>query len=798
MISRLKLITSIAIVSFILFLGVGYAAVSIDLTVDSDITGETQDQVFITDVVLKSDSSNGEMTSHSFIKSVLTSDVELSTTNSKVTYTVKLYNNDASNNYYYIGTLYDDSSSLSDTTYSNTDIDFDVSLVEGSWDKGISGCSMIEPKSELTFDITFTYIGDGSTSLNLKSILNFKFLPIKLIHKATLIYEGNEYVDVMDWEDTVAEFPDVKINAVSGSNVIARCNNDTVAKFNNTNKTIKITGIYSKWLAQDDASITSNNANDDTKCEIYDTFGASVSDTTFEPSNYTINNFLMLSNSTENKAGYIDVARNDNKAYNIDLNDKILTIANTSPSDDEENKNRAVCLVERKTTINLYNGTVYVKKAALFRVDNIDAEVTVGKLPTGNETAAGTKTVVDFLTKSENRYNFVDILNGDLNVFNVNAEIWGIAIRVGASAENERYKLTNGIKTEVNIECVDSVINVDSGSGLHTTSRQSVFASFVGTTMTTGNCVVIANNHRPVNETGSDTEHLDVSTWKDVKIYFTDCNVKTISGYSCFFTHGAKIYITSSSGSKYDANTGVQTIFVRDSAGVKSMIASSSSSVANSVNATATSFYTIKNATTDTSRDWFYVKDSEGNKVLDTTGKPIKVGDPLQVNSTVAANMVLSANLSGSYGYFQNLDGKGAIIRRSDEGVGQTFTFLADGNNRYLLAMMYAPIYAMHFDKGDYVHQTNYQDARWCKLWNVSAKHEGFKFLIEKTGSGYSFVCQASNSSNSKPIKALYLDVWGGGTTNGTQIAGWAAKNGNASQVWTLTIRHTTATINYV
>ena len=177
---------------------------------------------------------------------------------------------------------------------------------------------------------------------------------------------------------------------------------------------------------------------------------------------------------------------------------------------------------------------------------------------------------------------------------------------------------------------------------------------------------------------------------------------------------------------------------------------------------------------------------------VDVDGKNIKVGDPVQINSTLAANKVLSAADMGSYKYFQNLNSKGAVIWTSDKGPGQTFTFLAEGNNRYLLVMMYAPMYAMHFDKGDYVNQSSYPNARNCKLYNVSAKHEAFKFLIEKTGNGYSFVSLAGSN-----IKALYLDVFGGKTDNGSKVIGWDTKNSNASQVWTFTIRHSTTTIGY-
>ncbi len=800
MLRKIKIITSITIVSFILFLGVGYAAVSMDLNTTVDIDGQTQDEVFITDVVLKSNASNGGMNSHSFIRSVLTSDVELSAANSKVTYTVKLYNNNAEKNYYYIGTLYDDSSILSDTTYSNTDIKFDVSLIEGGWDKGIAGCSMIEPKSELTFDITFTYTGDGTTSLNLKSILNFKFLPITLIHKATLIHDNKEYIDVMQWDDTVAEFPNVKINTSTTQNVIARCNNDTIAKFDNTSKTIKITKVYSKWLAQEDDSITANNTKDDTKCEIYDTFGASITDTTFESSNFTVNNFLMLSNSNESKAGYLDVARNDNKAYNINLNNKKLTIANSSPSNNEDDDNRAVCLVKRKTTITIYNGTINVTQAALFRIDSADAKVTIGKMPGANQTAAEVRTDISFYygDNKNNAYNLVDIFNGTLNVYNSTIDITAIVFRIGSSAAIEKDKLSKGEKTEVNLECIDSTITTRDGSGIHTTSRQKVTASFVGTTMRTGNCVVIANNHKPPGQSSQDTEHIDVSTWKDVKVYFTDCNVKSENAASCFFTFGAKIYLTSSSGSKYDSSTGVQTIFVKDNNGVKNEIK-------NTENPTATGFYTIVNPTTDTGRDWMYVKDSNGNYVLDKTGTPVKVGDPLEIGSTLKnadsghQGKRLCFNIGDNYKYFQSLkdsNQKSAIIWGDADSFDQTWTFISLGKDssgieRYVIAMMYAPLYAVHFDAADHRDDTNDPNSRRAKSWSWAdqLEHAGFKFSIIKEGSGYMFLSMAGTGGG-KPLAALYLEVYNSKYSDGQDVCGWSTAGAAAKRIWTLEIRH--------
>ena len=53
------------------------------------------------------------------------------------------------------------------------------------------------------------------------------------------------------------------------------------------------------------------------------------------------------------------------------------------------------------------------------------------------------------------------------------------------------------------------------------------------------------------------------------------------------------------------------------------IFSSSKSDIANQVSSSITSYYVIKNATTDKSREWYYVKDSKGNRVVDEAGKNI-------------------------------------------------------------------------------------------------------------------------------------------------------------------------------
>ena len=98
----------------------------------------------------------------------------------------------------------------------------------------------------------------------------------------------------------------------------------------------------------------------------------------------------------------------------INLNDKTLTLVNTKTSSDEGNDNRTINLVKNKTTINIYNGTINATKEALFKIDNANAKVTISKMPSGLETAASVRTVVDFIPNSgdPNMFNLVDVFNG--------------------------------------------------------------------------------------------------------------------------------------------------------------------------------------------------------------------------------------------------------------------------------------------------------------------------------------------------------------------------------------------------
>ena len=122
-----KTIFIFGVVFVIFILGIGYAAISTNLILDSNIDGETQEKVFITD--FSGNTDEGKVNSKSFISTLLTSNISLNDTSSTITYTVQIYNN-ADEPYCYIGTKYG-----TEIGYDNPNIKFALSIEEGDWVK---------------------------------------------------------------------------------------------------------------------------------------------------------------------------------------------------------------------------------------------------------------------------------------------------------------------------------------------------------------------------------------------------------------------------------------------------------------------------------------------------------------------------------------------------------------------------------------------------------------------------------------------------------------------------------------
>jgi hypothetical protein len=114
---------------------------------------------------------------------------------------------------------------------------------------------------------------------------------------------------------------------------------------------------------------------------------------------------------------------------------------------------------------------------------------------------------------------------------------------------------------------------------------------------------------------------------------------------------------------------------------------------------------------------------------------------------------------------------------------------------RYMIAMMYAPRYAIYFD-GTQINISGNTEAKYCKIssWVDNSTHTGFKFMIikkdieEKTEegtkkyTGYTFLSLEGNT--------LYLDVLAGKDAEAQRVIGWTSDEGNKRMIWTLEIRH--------
>lgn len=172
----LSIVTAITLSLSMIFMSIGYAELSDELVADGTAKLSSQKNVFISNVIYKSDVNAGlEDTSiNEYTGTNLNSTIVLSPTNpsSSITYTVEFYNNSP-----YIW-LYEGVDYL-DAAYSNSKIDFSVSV----------GRNFISAYGSMTLDITFHYATSTITSNVLDSVLNFVFSQVDVSHAA--VVEGN-------------------------------------------------------------------------------------------------------------------------------------------------------------------------------------------------------------------------------------------------------------------------------------------------------------------------------------------------------------------------------------------------------------------------------------------------------------------------------------------------------------------------------------------------------------------------------------------------------------------------------
>ena len=566
-----KTIFIFGIVFVIFILGIGYAAVSKDLIFSSEITGNAQEEVFITDFYPDPEATNeGKVNDSSFFKSILTSDITLDGADSSITYTITMHNN-ADAPYCYIGTLYG-----TELGYDNTNIDFELSgIKEGDWDITSRDTSVVDANGDITFNIKFFNEGDGS-NLSLESVLKFLFIPLSNAQKVTLTYEGKDYIDAFPKTETVATFSDLHfdVEPTTTSNNVARCNLDATPYYDSTLKQIHVTGVYSEYY-NNDTSVTVNNSDNGVKCKVYDSLSASIQDTEYESSDFTVNNFLVLNDIDD---GGTPTTVMNNKEWNIDLNNKTVNFSNDK-----------LINLTNTTVMNIVNsGTINFGGSSVLGEVNSDSSLL---------TLSGVTIICDstkptiHVKKGRVEADSAEIINtGNVIAFGLTSvEENNLS---GASAAGNAYY--------AHFEAFESVITSTGANAVYSTSRQNILCNLVKCDITGYNAAVLCDN-------GVGTSEPNIKVWENIRIYITGGSVRGTT--QDFYTHGSRVFYT---------------ISVAFSDGL-------TISGTNAIKNAGVNNYVVKNYTESTELDWYYVKDYEKNYLTTDTGEKIRVGDKVRI-----------------------------------------------------------------------------------------------------------------------------------------------------------------------
>ena len=722
---KIKFVLSITIASFILLLGVGYAAVSKDLIFSSDITGNTQEEVFITDFYPTSEATNeGKVNDSSFVKSILTSDITLDGADSSITYTITMHNN-ADAPYCYIGTLYG-----TELGYDNTNIDFELlGIEEGDWDTTSPTTSVVDANGDITFNIKFFNEGDGS-NLSLESVLKFLFIPLSDAQKVTLTYEGNEYVDAFPKSETVATFSDLHfdVEPTTTSNNVARCNLDATPYYDSTLKQIHVTGVYSEYY-NNDTSVTVNNSDNGVKCKVYDSLSASIQDTEYESSDFTVNNFLVLNDIDD---GGTPTTVMNNKEWNIDLNNKTVNFSNDK-----------LISLTNTTVMNIVNsGTINLSGSSVLGEVNSDSSLL---------TLSGVTIICDstkptiHVKKGRVEADSAEIINtGNVIAFGLtSAEENNLS---GASAAGNAYY--------AHFEAFESVITSTGANAVYSTSRQNILCNLVKCDITGYNAAVLCDN-------GVGTSEPNIKVWENIRIYITGGSVRGTT--QDFYTHGSRVFYTTS-------------VAFSDGLTISGTNAIKNAGVNN---------YVVKNYTESTELDWYYVKDYEKNYLTTDTGEKIRVGDKVRIVNKNYSGYSLCVP-GAKYAWEADV----WLHTTEADWYSQMWMFLIGEKNRVHVAPYQKPIYFVYIHYQTLFVDLRTFEAYNSNIGKYWYQYGGGKFDVKYQSSynAFTFVCLDDAPQGSNNLLVLcagdvtetnYRDVIPGYEYNTTNTKNmWIIKKG--------------------
>lgn len=746
-IRKIRTIISITIVSFVLFLSIGYATVSKNLDLTVGVTGLTQEKVFITDI--NATTTGGKLDSNSFISSLLTSKVTLNNTSSTVTFEIQVYNN-ATVPYAYIGTKY----GTEELGYDNSNIKFALSISEGDWITDTTAnysksTSVVPAKSYKTFKITFSHTKSG-TNLSLSSVLNFQFVPLSETQVVTLIYNNKTYRDCFFKTETVATFPEITITPTTTANNVARCNGNAIASY--ANNKITVTRVYSDVYASTHTGVTANNTKNTIKCKVYNSFTDSLRDAGFESSNYTTNNFLVLNDINDSKA---TAEIPENSRWYINLNEKTITYSYNNKMMKFTKKSRVY--INTKGTIKCANsnsaGTDF---ATIAELNHSEALLQLS--------GGGTYTC-------ESGGDAILLINGKLEVRWSNITNYGNVFRIGLEPSAEKALSGDsvaGTKNNVVLSVYQGNMKSTAANVVHCTSRQKVHASFVNVDLTAYNTVILCNNVGVNENTDAEPER---AVWDNAKFYVTG---GTVEGRAHdFFTHGTRLYYTESVSFPATAYPSVS-----DGFHVDAIIEVLSDGKEN---------YAVLNYTSSVAEDWFYVKDNNGNRMKSSDGTDIKVGDKLEILSSKNNSFAMDLK-GGSYSVGQQIQ-----IYADNDTVAQRWTFVISNTSGYYhLATYKKPTYILYTHTASIsvdLRKGTQLDSASGKYWRT---WRGAKFQVYYQGSTghYTFksIIPAKEYNSSWPGQ-LSLDI-PGGTMTSENVIRVHYNNDTDAQIWKVNIKY--------
>ncbi len=156
-----------------LFVGIGYAQITDNLTISGNVGIKPQEGVYITDIAIPASLPTGcDMMVNGYVSTLINSRVQLAT-NGRSTFTVNVtVYNSTNETYGYNVMKYKTGSG----TYDNENIEITTTMKK----KNVNW--KVEPGQTLTFPVTFSYVGLTYRQNNvLNSVVTFEFLPFDKI-----------------------------------------------------------------------------------------------------------------------------------------------------------------------------------------------------------------------------------------------------------------------------------------------------------------------------------------------------------------------------------------------------------------------------------------------------------------------------------------------------------------------------------------------------------------------------------------------------------------------------------------